>query len=280
MAPLFQLQTNSLLSRCYGVNIENHESSQSQCDLQMPHTEHSTTLTCKKCLSFFEKYVKLNPAQVEKLTQDTQVQSASQLWHNARKLRLTASTAKRVPKRSTTNPQKCINEHLHPTFMGSKATKYGKENEDKAIQLMEAQGHTVERRGLVLCPDHPWFGASPDGILDSAQLLEIKCPLKSAMSLAEFITCPNGDIRRLEGGNYVILPNGQHGYYLQVQLTMMCLRLESCKLVIWAPTEHLEFDISFDKDFTDAQMKHLENFYFSHMLPTLVNEFAAKKIQL
>ncbi|MEQ2214073.1 hypothetical protein XENOCAPTIV_028913, partial [Xenoophorus captivus] len=65
-----------------------------------------------------------------------------------------------------------------------------------------------------------------------------------------------------------------------VQLTMMCLRLESSKLVIWAPTEHLEFDISFDKDFTDAQMKHLENFYFSHMLPTLVDEFAAKKIQL
>ena len=50
-----------------------------------------------------------------------------------------------------------------------------------------AQGHTVERKGLVVCPDHPWFGASPDGFLDSAQLLEIKCPQNSHVSLAEFL---------------------------------------------------------------------------------------------
>ncbi len=215
MAPLYQLQTNGPLQQCYRLVIDN-ESSQSQCDLQMPHTEHSTMLTCRKCLSFYETYVQLSPAQVEKLSEETQVQSASQLWHDARKLRLTASTAKRVPKRSTTNPQKFLNEHLHPTFTGNTATKYVKENEEKAIQLMEAQGHTVERRGLVLCPDHPWFGASPDGILYSTQLLEIKCPLKSNTSLAEFLSEPNGDIRCLEDGRYLILPNGPHGYYLQV----------------------------------------------------------------
>ncbi|CAK6969319.1 zinc finger BED domain-containing protein 1-like [Scomber scombrus] len=95
----------------------------------------------------FQRYY---PAQVKKLTEETQVQSASQLWHNARKLRLTASTAKRVPKRSTTNPQKFLSEHLHPTFTGNTATKYVKENEDKVIQVMEAQGHNVEKRGLVV----------------------------------------------------------------------------------------------------------------------------------
>ena len=216
MAPLFQLKTGGLLHQCYKLDIKN-ESSQSQCDLQMPHTEHSTTtLTCTKCLTFYETYVKLNPAQIRKLTEETQIQSASQLWHDARKLRLTASTAKRVPRRSTTNPKKFLSEHIYPTFTGNTATKYGNENEDKAIQVMEAQGHNVERRGLVVCPDHPWFGASPDGILNSTQLLEIKCPLKSAMSLTEFLSRPNGDIRFLKDGQYLILPNGQNGYYLQV----------------------------------------------------------------
>lgn len=214
MAPLYQLQTNGPLQQCYRLVVD--ESSQSQNDLQIPHTEHSTMLTCRKCLSFYESNVQLSPAQVEKLSEETQIQSASQLWHDARKLRLTASTAKRVPKRSTTNPQKFLSEHLHPTFTGNTATKYGKENEEKAIELMEAQGHTVERRGLVLCPDHPWFGASPDGILDSTQLLEIKCPLKSSTSLAEFLSQPTGDIRCLEDGSYFILPNGPRGYYLQV----------------------------------------------------------------
>ena len=65
--------------------------------------------------------------------------------------------------------QSTKNEHLHPTFTGNTATKYGKDNEEKAIQLMEGQGHTVEKKGQVVCPDHPWFGASPEGILDSAQ---------------------------------------------------------------------------------------------------------------
>ena len=108
MAPLFQLQTDGLLQRCYRLDIENNESTQSQCDLQIPHTEHGTTLTCKKCLTFYETYVQLSPAQAEKLTEETQVQSASQLWHDTRKLRLTASTAKRVPKRGITNPQKFL----------------------------------------------------------------------------------------------------------------------------------------------------------------------------
>ncbi|XP_029915596.1 protein NLRC3-like [Myripristis murdjan] len=244
-----ELQTDGLLQRCYRLEVESNESSQSQGDLQIPHTEHGTTLTCKKCLTFYETYVELSPAQIEKLTEETQVQSASQLWHDARKLRLTASTAKKVPKRSRTNPQKFLNEHLHPTFTGNTATNYGKENEEKAIQLMEGQGHTVERKGLVVCPDHPWFGASPDGILDSTQLLEIKCPLKCP--IADFLSRPNGDIRCSSDGNYVIFPNGPSGYYLQTQLTMMCLGLQSCKLVIWTPTEHLELDMPFDKDYAD-----------------------------
>ena len=49
---------------------------------------------------------------------------------------------------------------------------------------MKGRGHTVERKGLVVYPDHPWFGASPDGILDSAQLLEIKCPLKCPIAVS------------------------------------------------------------------------------------------------
>ncbi|KAM9321858.1 uncharacterized protein KZ484_021840 [Pholidichthys leucotaenia] len=71
--------------------------------------------------------------------------------------------------------------------LGNTATKYGKENEEKVIQFVEDHGHTVERKGFVVCPEHPWFGASPDGVLDLTQLLEIKCPLKSAASLEEFL---------------------------------------------------------------------------------------------
>lgn len=75
---------------------------------------------------------------------------------------------------------------------------------------------TLWRRGLVVHPDHSWLGASPDGILDATQLIEIKFPFKSSMSLMEFLGRPNGDIKRLGDGQYLILPKGKDGYYLQV----------------------------------------------------------------
>ena len=108
---------------------------------------------------------------------------------------------------------------------------YGKDNEEKAIQLMEGQVHTVEGKGLVVCPDHPWFGASPDGIFDSAQLLEIKCPLKCP--IAEFLRRPNGDIRCSSDGNYVILPHGPSGDYLQVGGNMWIKALDTSKISGW-----------------------------------------------
>ncbi len=114
--------------------------------------------------------------------------------------RITASTAKRVPKRPTTNPKKILNEHFYPAFKGNTATKYGKENEDNIIQLLKSRGHAVERRGLLIHPEHHWLAASPDGILDSTKLLEIKCPFKSSLSLTQFLNRPNGDIRSLGDG--------------------------------------------------------------------------------
>jgi len=40
----------------------------------------------------------------------------------------------------------------------------------------------------------------------TTQLLEIKCPFKSSMSLAEVLRHPNGEIKRLGDGQYLILP--------------------------------------------------------------------------
>ncbi|XDV12130.1 hypothetical protein PO909_000857 [Leuciscus waleckii] len=66
----------------------------------------------------------------------------------------------------------------------------------------------------------------------------------------------------------------------QTQLTMMCLGLQSCKLVIWTPSEDIELEIPFDKHNTDAQVQQLQNFFFVHMVPRLADDFADKKIHL
>jgi len=120
MAPLFQLQTNGLLQLSYRADVDSSKAGPSKHDPAnsnpLCHTEHSTKLTCPKCTEFYEAYIKVSPAQAAVLMEETRMQSASQLWHDARKLRLTASTAKRVPKRSTTDPVMAALAATHGNF--------------------------------------------------------------------------------------------------------------------------------------------------------------------
>ncbi|XP_041842517.1 uncharacterized protein LOC121640735 [Melanotaenia boesemani] len=283
MAPLFQLPTSGLLQLCYRATTGPNQAVESvQPFSHIDHTTHGTELSCKKCQMFYETYIDLNPTQTQLLTCETQTQSHSQMWHDARMLRLTASTAKKVPKRLKTDPEKFIREHLYPTFMGNTATRAGQAYEEKAIQMLEERGNLVERKGLILHPEHPWFGASPDGVLNQKQLVEVKSPQGS---LTEFLQRPRGDVRPLhdgpmDGGQFHLALNGQGGYYQQIQLTMLCTGLESCKLLIWTPSESLELDVPFDKDYAEKEMHRLQGFYFMHMLPRLVDDFLARKIKL
>jgi hypothetical protein len=164
------------------------------------HTEHSTTLTWRKCTMFYEAYIKLSPIQAATLMEETKIQSASQLWHDAWKLRLTASTAKREPQTKHRRSQKMWIWAFVPNLYWQYSNKAWQGKLGHVITLLESRGHVVENRGLVVHPDHPWLVASPDRILDATQLLEIKCPFKSSTSLTEFLSQPNGDIKSLDDG--------------------------------------------------------------------------------
>lgn len=72
--------------------------------LAQPHSEHGSALSCPKCTIFYNAFIKLNPDQVVELERNTRKQSIEPLWHDARKLRITASTASKVPQRETTDP--------------------------------------------------------------------------------------------------------------------------------------------------------------------------------
>lgn len=135
---------------------------------------------------FYESYIKLSPTQAITLMEETMVQSASQLWHDARKLRITVSTAKRVPKRPTTNPKKFLNEHFYPAFKGNTATKYGKENEGNIIQLLKSRGHAVERRGLVIHPEHFGWQLAQMASLTQQSFLRSSVPSRVQCHLLSF----------------------------------------------------------------------------------------------
>ena len=129
------------------------------------HTDHSEPLNCHKSKDFFVKYTDIDRPELE---QKSKVQSDSNLWHDACKLRLTASSVKKVSVRDTTNPDNFLREHLFPSFRGNHATQHGKDSEPKALILKELSelGHPTIKMGTVLSASEPQLSASPDGIID------------------------------------------------------------------------------------------------------------------
>ncbi len=79
---------------------------------------------------------------------------------------------------------------LQPTEGGfeSAATKWGEEQEAAALVAYElASGHLVERVGFIKHPTVEWCGCSPDGLVGTEGIVQVKCPHVSAIHLEYLI---------------------------------------------------------------------------------------------
>jgi putative phage-type endonuclease len=142
-------------------------------------------------------------------------------WHAIRETLITASDAAaalEIPPYPSFS--KCPREELMKKKLGISPSTYsgfmnhGVAYEDEARQkYMDMTGEVVHEFGLLIHPDLPWLGASPDGITESGKLVEIKCPVK----------------RTVEPGH---VP--EH-YMPQLQVCMEVCDLESCVFIQYKP---------------------------------------------
>ncbi|KAI4830167.1 hypothetical protein KUCAC02_001817 [Chaenocephalus aceratus] len=111
----------------------------------------------------------------------------------------------------------------------TEATRWGLQNEDPANKsyLVAMQDHhediNVAASGLILNPELPWIGASPDGVVTGVchepGILEIKCPFSAKdRSLLECTKDSRFCLTVPEGGVMSLKLN--HGYMYQVQAQM------------------------------------------------------------
>lgn len=123
-------------------------------------------------------------------------------------------------------------------------TVHGQKYEDEARDLMaRARGEQVLDFGLLTHPEHPWLGASPDGVTLSGKCVEIKCPLRRA-----------------------IVP-GQvpHHYVPQVQVQMEVCDLDSTLFVQYRPA-HMNAD---DRPVLEVTEVPRDRAWFAQNLPRL-----------
>lgn len=104
---------------------------------------------------------------------------------------------------------------LRAPFVGNRFTEHGTKYEPEAIALYEKTYNTrVFETGIILHPEHPFIGVSPDGITGNGRLIEVKCPARRAIR-DEVPLC----------------------YVPQLQLTMAVLDLDSIDFVQYRPPE-------------------------------------------
>ena len=133
--------------------------------------------------------LELSEEMVCNVEEATRKQSKSRLWYRYRAGRVIASKMKQVCRTSEVTPsQRLCKEICYPEVFRftSKATSWGLDHESEARARYFEQtkdqhsDFTMSSSGLVLNPEWPHLGASPDGIVNCSccgrGVLKVKCP--------------------------------------------------------------------------------------------------------
>ena len=105
----------------------------------------------------------------------TEEQASSDLWHNMRQYRVTASIFKDFANRPIPMTNKLLWKPK-ADISNVQAVCWGVQHESEAIkELEEIFGTTITRPGLFVSKERSYIAASPDGLVNK-RVLEIKCP--------------------------------------------------------------------------------------------------------
>ena len=127
---------------------------------------------------------------------------------------------------------------------GNDATRWGTQNEANGILAYTAHtGNLVQNTGLHVHPYTSWLAGSPDGLIGTEGMLEVKCPFW-----------------RRKGGSRVHTDVPPH-YYMQVNLCMECSGRDWCDFISWAPEGYRIFRITRDKDLHEKLTPYYLNFF-------------------
>lgn len=152
---------------------------------------------------------------------------------------------------------------------GVHAVQWGITNEIKGIKVLEENEKVkVVSTGLWLS-NNGFLGASPDGIVNSDYIVEVKCPWKFRNKKLETeIEKDHSYIVYRE--NNIILINKKHEYWDQIQGQLYLTKRKCCYLVIWTPGQSIIIGIEKDVEW-EVNLDHLERFFINKYIPYLIN---------
>ncbi|XP_046550827.1 uncharacterized protein LOC124260546 [Haliotis rubra] len=259
----------------------------------------SVDLSSQSCQNVFENYaetIKVTEEESTIIESITRGQQKQENWKEARKERITSSDFGSVClRRSTTEPDRLVHHVLgYGKDFSSVHTRWGTSHEPAARQLYvlrmtkDHPNVRVTQCGLIVNPQYPYLGASPDGLVScvdcekccsSYGLLEIKCPStlrdlkpQEAASQTDFFC------KLDENMNLKLKEN--HPYYFQVQGQMAIAQREWCDFVVWTLKGISIQRIAFDKLKWEEMFQKLKRFYVTAIVPELFSRRVHRGLKL
>lgn len=235
----------------------------------------------------------------------TKLQNDTDLWHEHRSGRITASSAYNLLRgKISDNKILSVTKQKKKTVTTIPSLAYGQQSEAKALEdykllilgesfkttkqcLSTSDFHlevNLKKPGLFVSTEKPFIGGTPDGILEcsccpSAVLIEVKCPYSIENCGISGYFEQKGEntdsklyIKKTDSNDYIIDTSNPIGnqYYHQVQLQLFSSNLETCKFIVWTPVDMVVIEIERDNTFLSDVVIKLEEIFKQHILPELV----------
>ena len=168
-------------------------------------------------------------------------------WYEARKGKLTASNlGAALGQVSYTSRAAALRRALGTDkFEGNAATDWGTQFEPTAIQQYESlTGYRVEATGLHTHPKYSWLAGSPDGLLGSEGMIEVKCPYY-------YFHC----------NSYYKLGKLPIYYYMQINALLEICDRQWCDYICWTPVGMQVYRVHRDEETFKYLLPFYEQFY-------------------
>uniref|UniRef100_A0A182Q674 YqaJ viral recombinase domain-containing protein n=1 Tax=Anopheles farauti TaxID=69004 RepID=A0A182Q674_9DIPT len=190
-------------------------------------------------------------------------QAETDLWHELRVARITASRI-REAARCTMLSGSLVNKIMGMSSNFSLAMKRGTDLEGHVLAELQKEYPGLRDTGLILDAQHPWLGASPDGICDEF-VLEIKCPYTENTHK-----------------NYVNISSLSPKYFAQIQLQMHITQHKKALLAVAAldfeTTKHItKVWIDYDQKYVDEVLRDAFEFWRKAIFKSLLRKRSSKK---
>lgn len=225
--------------------------------------------------NFLERILVTNISEQDRknIEQRTHGQSGNPLWAEERTKRLPSSQFGRICKAMSENSkadkEKLARSLVVTSKINAPSLQHGLKYEKIAIsKFMLDSGCDVEKCGLVVSQDHPFLSCSPDGVIDSTLLLEVKCPYSAKDKPISHVTVPY--LKQTGESEYFL--EQTHDYYYQIQGQLLCTGAKKCILAVYTIVDIKYITLERNEIFIENMVAKLKAFFENYFKPALLEK--------